>query len=271
MERDDLLEKEILSLLSPELPLSLLCFDELPSTNTFLKELGRAGAPANTVCLARCQSAGRGRLGRRFESRAGQGLYLSMLLRPRVSPEAMLPATGLAAVAAMAAVEKASGLVCGIKWTNDLVCRQKKLCGILAELGFSPEGMLDHAVIGVGINMNQRQEDFPPELQSMATSLLMEGHPASLPVLAASLIRELFPLTGLLESGRYEAYLARYRSRCLTLGKEVLLVKNGESRSARALDIDDSFGLLVEYPDGSCATVTMGEASVRGLYGYMPQ
>lgn len=114
MERDNLLEKEILSLLSPELPLSLLCFDELPSTNTFLKELGRAGTPANTVCLARCQSAGRGRLGRRFESRAGQGLYLSMLLRPRVSPEAMLPATGLAAVAAMAAVEKASGLICGI-------------------------------------------------------------------------------------------------------------------------------------------------------------
>mgnify|MGYP004463962231 FL=1 len=271
MEHDNLLEKEILSLLSPELPLSLLCFDELPSTNTFLKELGRAGTPANTVCLARCQSAGRGRLGRRFESRAGQGLYLSMLLRPRVSPEAMLPATGLAAVAAMAAVEKASGLICGIKWTNDLVCRQKKLCGILAELGFSPEGMLDHVVIGVGINMNQRQEDFPPELQPMATSLLMEEHPASLPVLAASLIRELFPLTGLLESGEYEAYLARYRSRCLTLGKEVLLVKNGESRPARALDIDDSFGLLVEYPDGNCATVTMGEASVRGLYGYMPQ
>lgn len=138
-------------------------------------------------------------------------------------------------------------------------------------MGFSPEGMLDHVVIGVGINMNQRQEDFPPELQPMATSLLMEEHPASLPVLAASLIRELFPLTGLLESGEYEAYLARYRSRCLTLGKEVLLVKNGESRPARALDIDDSFGLLVEYPDGNCATVTMGEASVRGLYGYMPQ
>ena len=78
-------------------------------------------------------------------------------------------------------------------------------------------------------------------------------------------------MTGLLESGEYEAYLARYRSRCLTLGKEVLLVKNGESRPARALDIDDSFGLLVEYPDGNCATVTMGEASVRGLYGYMPQ
>ena len=86
-----------------------------------------------------------------------------------------------------------------------------------------------------------------------------------------SLIRDLFPFTGLLESGEYESYLARYRSRCLTLGKEVLLVKNGESRPARALDIDDSFGLLVEYPDGNCATVTMGEASVRGLYGYMPQ
>lgn len=256
--------------LSARLPASLqvLCFDTLPSTNTYLKELSRRGETRDTLCLALSQTAGRGRLGRTFDSQPAMGLYLSLLLHPPISPEQSLPATGLAAVAALEAIEQVSGLEAEIKWMNDLVYNKKKLCGILAELDLSPAGELRGLILGIGVNLHQKREDFPPALRDMATSLSMEGHPASLPDLAAAMGERLLRLPALLETGDYGVMLDTYRRRCLTLGKDVLLVKNGVSTPARALDIDPAFGLSVQRPDGTISTVTMGEVSVRGLYGY---
>lgn len=267
MERLYTLENQ----LSGQLPASLqvLCFDTLPSTNTYLKELSRRGETRDTLCLALSQTAGRGRLGRTFDSQAGMGLYMSLLLHPRICPEQSLPATGLAAVAALESIEQVSGLQAEIKWMNDLVYNKKKLCGILAELDLSPTGELRGLVLGIGVNLHQKREDFPPALQDMATSLAMEHHPALLPDLAAALGEKLLCLPALLESGEYAPYVDVYRRHCVTLGKQVQLVKNGVSTPARALDIDPSFGLLVQHPDGTQTTVTMGEVSVRGMYGYM--
>lgn len=256
--------------LTTQLPaLQVLCFDTLPSTNTFLKALSRSGENRDTLCLALSQTAGRGRLGRSFDSQADMGLYMSLLFHPRIAPEQTLPATGLAAVLVRQGIENACGLAPGIKWMNDLVCRQKKLCGILAELDLAPDGTLGGLVIGVGVNVHQQTENFPPELQGMATSLHLEDHPAQIPSLAAAIGAEMCKLTNLLESGEYAPYLTAYRRHCVTLGKQVQLVKNGTATPARALDIDDAFGLLVQHPDGTQTTVTMGEVSVRGMYGYM--
>lgn len=267
MERIYTLENE----LTPQLPapMQVLCFDTLPSTNTFLKELSRQGEQRDTLCLALSQTAGRGRLGRSFDSQAGKGLYMSLLLHPHISPEQTLPATGLAAVATARGIRQACGLEVGIKWMNDLICHTKKLCGILAELDLTLHGSLRGLIVGVGVNMEQSRQDFPPELKDMATSLSLEGHPVALPLLAASLTKELLALSPLLEGGAYADYLAEYRRRCVTLGKQVQLVKNGTATPARALNIDDAFGLLVQHPDGSAQTVTMGEVSVRGMYGYV--
>lgn len=266
MERLYTLENQ----LSAQIPaLQVLCFDTLPSTNTFLKALSRSGERRDTLCLALSQSAGRGRLGRSFDSQAGMGLYMSLLLHPRICPEQSLPATGLAAVAALESIEQVSGLQAEIKWMNDLVCNKKKLCGILAELDLSPTGELRGLVLGIGVNLHQKREDFPPELQDMATSLQLEGHPAQIPMLARAIGQELVKLSTLLESGEYAPYVDAYRRHCVTLGKQVQLVKNGTATPAHALDIDDAFGLLVQHPDGTQTTVTMGEVSVRGMYGYM--
>ncbi len=267
MERIQPLETQLRTLLPASL--QVLCFDVLPSTNSFLKDLSRQGEKRDTLCLALSQTGGRGRLGRNFDSQPGMGLYLSLLLHPAVSPEKTLPATGLAAVAAARGIQSASGLSAGIKWMNDLVSHQKKLCGILAELDVSPEGSLRGLIMGVGINIHQKREDFPQELQSTATSLTLEGHPASLLPLAAAVSKELLRLPALLEKGAYGAYTDEYRRRCVTLNKEVLLVKNGACAPAYALDIDDGFGLLVRRPDGTAETITMGEVSVRGMYGYL--
>lgn len=246
---------------------SLIVVPEIGSTNTALKELAAQGAPSGTVLIADRQSGGRGRLGRSFDSPAGLGLYFSLLLRPKIEPSAIPHATLRAGLAAAEAVEALTGLRPGIKWPNDLVIGTRKLCGILAEAGFSQAGTLDWLVIGIGINVAQRVEDFPPELQEMATSLAMLGHPVSRETLAAELMRQLSGLEADLSAP--ERYLPRYEARCITLRQDVQLLRAGSVTPAHALGIAADGGLRVRLEDGSESVVGSGEVSVRGLYGYV--
>ena len=238
------------------------------STNNVAKQLAQQGASHGTVVLSHKQTAGRGRMGRRFESPEG-GIYVSILLRPQLPPQALLGATGMAAVAVARAVERVSGAQVGIKWTNDLVLGGKKLCGILTEMALEGEtGAVQSLVIGAGVNVSHRREDFSPDVAEMAASLAMEGYEVSRPALAAAMIEELSLLAGDL-GGDPEPWLADYRRRCVTLGREVRLLWSGGQTRATALDIDDQFGLMVRREDGTEETVRTGEVSVRGLYGYV--
>ena len=125
-------------------------------------------------------------------------------------------------------------------------------------------------VVGIGLNVNYETEDFPPELRDLAGSLKTEtGESYPLPNLAAAMIEELDRLYDALLRGDAAPYLAAYRQRCLTLRRDVRLIQNGLSTPAYALDVDEALGLLVRYPDGTEATVRSGEASVRGLTGYV--
>ena len=142
-------------------------FETIDSTNTYLKQLAEAGAEGGTAVIAHSQTGGRGRLGRSFHSPAGSGIYLSYLLRPNCKPEGLMHLTCAVAVAMCDAVEKTTGLRPGIKWTNDLVWQKRKLGGILTELGFE-NGLVSYAVVGIGINCTQTEEDFP---QHCAVSL----------------------------------------------------------------------------------------------------
>ena len=145
-------------------------YETVGSTNTELMALARQGAAEGTVVLARQQTAGRGRMGRSFQSPAGLGLYGSVLLRSRPEDAPRIPA--LAATAVRRAIRRSCGLSCGIKWPNDLVLSGRKVCGILAEALPGPEGSL-WVVVGIGINVCQRREDFLPELRETAASLSM--------------------------------------------------------------------------------------------------
>ena len=122
---DALTEREIRRYLTVPCP-DLRCFQEIDSTNSYLKREALAGAPHGTAAVADCQSAGRGRMARSFQSPPGKGVYLSVLLRPQLPPQALLGATGMAAVAVARAVERVSGAQVGIKWTNDLVLGGQK-------------------------------------------------------------------------------------------------------------------------------------------------
>ena len=249
---------------------SLLWFDTIDSTNTRAKELASQGAPQGTVLIADHQTGGRGRLGRSFHSPAGTGIYMSLILRPNCPPAQLMHLTCAAAVAACEAVEAACGIRPGIKWTNDLVYGRKKLAGILTELGLSPAGIVSYAVIGIGINCCQAHEDFPPELRDMAGSLhTVTGQKVDRIQVAARLLDALYRMSETLLTDP-RGIMDRYRAQCITLGREISLLKaNGSVRHGTALDVDEAGGLVVAFGDGTQVTVTSGEVSVRGMYGYV--
>ena len=264
------MKEEILSLLSDAYPWKdrLFYVDTVVSTNDTLKQWAAEGAPQGTVLISGEQLGGKGRLGRSFHSPAGTGVYLSILLRPGCAPGEIMHLTCAAAAAMVEAVEQAAGFRPSIKWTNDLVFGRQKLGGILTELGLHA-GALDYCIIGIGINCLQKKEDFPPELQEMAASLSMAaGHPVSPALLAARMMEALFAMSETLLTGK-AAMLAAYRENCITLGTEISLLRGGEVRHGKALDIDEDGGLIVRFDSGGMETVSSGEVSIRGMYGYV--
>ena len=244
----------------------LTVVEETGSTNEDLKK--QTNAPHGTALLARRQTGGKGRLGRQFSSPEG-GVYLSLLLRPKAKPGELLHLTAMAAVAVRRAIWKLCGLQAQIKWTNDLVYEGKKLCGILTELVTGEGGTLQSVIIGVGLNCNTRPEEFPPELEKMATSLAqVTGRSFDIPEAAGAILQELWEMDRALFSEK-ASWLREYEKACVTLGKQVRIVRGGEERRALALGIDENAGLLVRYEDGTEGTVQTGEVSVRGMYGYL--
>lgn len=246
----------------------VLCLRETDSTNDELKRRAMAGAPTGLAVTADTQTGGKGRRGRSFQSLAEKGLYLSVLLRPQVPLEQVSQLTAWTAVAVCRAVEAVSGVQPSIKWPNDVLVEGKKLCGILTELGVEAEtGSLSYVVVGMGTNLTQTEADFGPELSQIATSLAILGHPVTRRELAVALLDELDKMNAAFPQGR-EEYLAQYRRRCVTLGREVKLVRPDGETPATALDIDGDFALRVRLADGREETVSSGEVSVRGVLGY---
>ena len=267
-----MMKEKILNALTTECPWrdTLYWYDTIDSTNTKAKEMARSGAVHGTVIAAGHQSAGRGRLGRSFCSDEGMGVYLSVILRPACKPEQLMHLTCAAAVAACNAVEAAAGIKPGIKWINDLIVGKKKLGGILTELSADPStGLIEYAVIGIGINCAQSEKDFPEDLAQIATSLNMETCKQTPPsLLAAELIRQLAIMDHMLFTHK-SAIMDAYKANCVTLGQDVMLNRADTISYAKAVDLDENGSLLVQFPDGNTQWVQSGEASIRGMYGYV--
>lgn len=245
-------------------------FDTIDSTNSHARLLADKGAPHGTVLIAGHQTGGRGRMGRSFDSPAGMGIYLSVILRPQCSAQSLMHLTCATGKAMCDAVEKAAGFRPGIKWTNDLVFEKRKLGGILVEMSLDPQSSVPKAVIiGVGINCRQQLSDFPSELQGFAGSLEMVTGSAVDPAqLAAAMIGSLAEMDRTLLSEK-RTIMNAYRRDCVTLGQDIVLVRGDEKQYGKALDIDEDGGLVVTFTDGSVKTVTSGEVSIRGMYGYL--
>lgn len=249
---------------------TLYWYDTIDSTNTRAKAMAAADAPHGTVLVAGAQTGGRGRMGRSFSSEADMGAYLSVILRPGCAGTELMHLTCAAAVAMCDAVETVAGIRPGIKWTNDLVWQGKKLGGILTELSLEPgSSRVAYAVVGIGINCRQKREDFPPELQDMAVSAsAAAGKSISPAAMAAAMIDALYHMDKALLTAK-QTIMTQYRENCITLGKEVSVVRGNEITRGTALDVDADGALVVDFGDGRVSTVTSGEVSIRGLYGYV--
>lgn len=262
------MKEAILSLLPPDYPWKdhLQWFDTIGSTNDYLKSIARKDAPHGTVVIADHQTGGHGRMGRSFQSPGGMGVYMSILLRPECPPSELMHLTCAAAVAMCDAVEQVSGIHPGIKWTNDLVFGKRKLGGILTELGLSPRGTVDYAIIGVGINCSQQRSDFAPEIQDIAASLSMTANRSIDRNALAAAMMDAFRKMDLREKA---AILERYRKYCITVGQDISLVRGEEVRYGTAVDVDDEGALVVAFGDGTVEAINSGEVSIRGMYGYI--
>ena len=243
--------------------LRLHVYDTITSTNTALKTLANQDEPGGLALLAVRQTEGRGRRGRTFFSPADSGLYLSLLLRPSLTPDRATRLTACAAVAAAEAIEEMSGEKADIKWVNDIFLNGRKVCGILTEAGMDFEsGQLSYVIIGIGINLRTPEDSFPSEIQETAGSVFGARKVPEIRNRMAALVLD--KLMDFAADPDADAVFEAYRSRSLALGKEIRILSPGrDAVSAKALDLNRDYSLLTELPDGSRVSLNSGEISIR--------
>ncbi len=242
---------------------NLKIYKSISSTNTVLKEMAAEGAPEGTILIASEQTAGRGRMNRKFYSPTGTGLYMSILLRPKMNAEESLFITTAAAVAAAHAIEEVSGQQAGIKWVNDIFVNGKKACGILTEASFDMEsGGLEYAVSGIGINITSPNEGFPDEIKDVATAVFDSTTPPqdAKNRIAAGIIKYFMEYY---ENLTQHAFFEEYVRRSVVVGRDITVIGRGEPRPAKALSIDANCNLRVRYEDGTEDTLSSGEVSIK--------
>lgn len=240
-------------------------FAVLESTNVTAVAAAQAGAAEGTVIVATRQEGGHGRLQRIWNSPVG-GLWFSIILRPQLDPQFAAQATLLAGVAVARALRRLYAVdTLRIKWPNDLLLADKKVCGILSEMALDEKGEIDYIVIGIGVNVALTPEDFPPELRSIAASLNAALHKSySCSEVLDAILSELTALyQQWLEQGA-EAVLPAWRELNCTLGRQVAVKDNDQVIfSGIAQAMDNTGALLVRSEQGVARSFDFGEISIR--------
>ena len=258
----------------------LLWLDEVDSTNTYLKNhMDDPQFPHGSAVYTDCQTAGKGRRGNHWGgsnpdimNRPGASLALSFLLRgTAIEDMGILPL--LTAAAACRGLEKlCPALDFGIKWPNDIICQGKKLCGILCESRISADGS-SCAVCGIGVNLTQTQQELDLAGLPFAISLLVakggqDMDRVSPKAVACAILDAFEDVYQVYRRESFEGIRQEYVQKCVTIGKKVRVVWNQETKEGEALEISPE-GELVCNIDGQMQVIRSGEASVRGLYGYV--
>lgn len=236
---------------------------ELPSTNDTAQKLAREGCPEGTVVVTECQTGGKGRMGRPWFSPRGKGLWFTIVLRPPVNPAETPQVTMVAAVAVAEAVRAHTGVESGIKWPNDILVQERKLCGILVELNAEMD-RVNFMVAGMGLNVNVPRSEFPPEIRDTATSLQAESgrHIPRVPLLRA-LLKSFEDWYRLWLDEGFAPILSRWRELCVTLDCPVTVHTIRESYTGHAINVDETGALLVKTEDGSIERLLAGEGTLR--------
>lgn len=243
---------------------NLIFLDEVDSTNNQLKRLSVAGSEEGTTVIARMQRAGRGRRGRVWCSEDGKGVFMSVLLKPDIPPDEVQAITLAASSAVCKVIEPYTNIKPGIKWPNDILLQEKKVCGILTELVAEPD-TLNSIILGIGVNVYGKKEDRPDDIKEIATSLSEHSDiEISISRLVVGILEELEDLyLDFLGRGSTSKFLDIWRYFSVTLGSNIIVNQAGKEWQAKALDILDNGCLLVETHDGKQEAISSGEISIR--------
>jgi BirA family biotin operon repressor/biotin-[acetyl-CoA-carboxylase] ligase len=234
----------------------VIAYPSLSSTNDIAKREARKGAREGTVVVAKEQTAGRGRLKRAWLSPQGS-IALSVILHP--TPAQLPSLIMVASLAVVHCIEKVD-LKAQIKWPNDVLVNDKKVCGILIESDVRGSAV-DYAVIGIGLNVNVNTADFP-EISSTATSLSQElGKELSLEKTIRCLLVEMENLYLSLPEG--DSVFREWRDRLVTLGKEVEIISGQARYQGIAESVASDGSLFLRQPDGKLTKVVAGDVSLR--------
>ena len=238
-----------------------LQLETVDSTNEYAKKCAVSGAKEATVIIAEQQTKGKGSKNRSFFSYA-DGIYMSIILRPEISPTESLLITTCAAVAVSRAIDKICGKKTGIKWVNDIFLDGKKICGILCESALKPnEEQLEYAVLGIGINFSGSADELPDDIKDIAGFIFEKGVNGKIKEdLILEILDNFFMFYKNLEK---REHLDEYRSRSILIGKNVLCIGNGDQFKATVIDIDDNAHLIVKTDDGNIKNLYAGEVSLR--------
>lgn len=242
-------------------------FDVTDSTNTQAKSLGEGDAPNGTLVVAGKQESGRGRRGRSFESPAGTGIFMTLLLRPEIEPQNASMLTLVSALAVAKGIEHMVDLPVQIKWPNDIVINGKKVCGILTEMSAQMD-YVNYIVIGIGINVGN--EEFPEEIKDVATSIYLEsGKHVNRAMLIEKIWEEFEDYYELYEKTQDLSSLVKeYDSYLVNRAQKVRVLDSKEPYEGKAMGITDRGELIVDTWEAR-RLVSAGEVSVRGVYGYV--
>lgn len=235
-------------------------FDEVKSTNTTLKEMAEQGAKEGTIIIAHQQTNGRGTQGRKFYSPLN-GLYISMLVRPKVDIYKALYLTVATAVAVVVAIKKVLGIKCGIKWVNDIIYKNKKIGGILTEGEIeNSSNSLKYAIVGIGLNLSISKEGFPKEIEDIAGTLF-EVNISHLTYckLVAEIVNKTFKLYKKLNK---MSFIKKYQKYSVLKNKEIQYIKNGEIHFGKVIGIDKTAKLVV-IKDDKKVKLSAGEVSLH--------
>lgn len=241
---------------------SLYYYKEIGSTNDEAFRLGVAGASEGTALIAERQSAGKGRMQRVWHSPAGVNIYTSIILRPHFEP-ARAPQISIAAGVAVA---ETIGQYCPgkaqLKWPNDIQIGGKKICGILAQMKMAVN-IIDFVVVGIGINVNLNHEEFPPDIQEIATSLAIEtGNEISRLELIIRLYENMAKWYKELLRNGFDQIKEKWLSLSPMIGKPVSVMFHDEMVSGKAIGIDEDGSLILLAVGNKEVKVSAGDATI---------
>ncbi|MTI46510.1 biotin--[acetyl-CoA-carboxylase] ligase [Sporosalibacterium faouarense] len=247
----------------------IIHFDSIDSTNTYAKELASRQEKAGTVIIAEEQTAGKGRLGRNWTSPKGKGIWMSLILKPDIDPTDAAKITQIGAAAVCEAIRD-MGIEAYVKWPNDIILNNKKVCGILTEMS-GELNTINYIVMGIGINANIDSTEFPDDIRKIATSL-KEYHREEIDRkhLVASILNRFEDLyKELIDENSIKRSIKICKDSSILLGKQVRIISRHKEELGKAIDITENGELIIEKENGEVEKVISGEISVRGINGYV--